>query len=91
MELVAVQMNKEMVIPEEKVMTEVTEISSGNFIEANTETVVLNHLKNDTIIPVFAKDNETILLIECKSVFYIILGSQIPFFIFRRVSSSTAD
>ena len=59
MELVAVQMNKEMVIPEEKVMTEVTEISSGNFIEANTETVVLNHLKNDTIIPVFAKDNET--------------------------------
>ena len=59
MELIEVQRNREMVIPEDKVMTEVVEISSGNFIEANTETVVFNHLKNDTIIPVFAKDNET--------------------------------
>lgn len=59
MELIEVQRNREMVIPEEKVMTEVAEISSGNFIEANTETVVLDHLKNDTIIPVFSKDNET--------------------------------
>lgn len=32
--------------------------SSSNFIEANTKQVSLNHLKNDCIIPVFAKDNE---------------------------------
>ncbi|WP_445749618.1 DUF3871 family protein [Polaribacter sp.] len=33
--------------------------SSSNFIEANTEEVSLEHLKNDCIIPVFAKDNES--------------------------------
>lgn len=33
--------------------------STGNFIEANTSEVSLEHLKNDCIIPVFSKDNET--------------------------------
>ena len=35
------------------------QISSGSFIEANTKQVDLGHLKGDTIIPVFAKDNES--------------------------------
>lgn len=34
-------------------------ITSRNFIEANTAKVTLNHLKNDCIIPVFSKDNES--------------------------------
>jgi len=33
--------------------------SNNNFIEANTLKVNLEHLKNDCIIPVFSKDNET--------------------------------
>lgn len=32
--------------------------SSSNFIESNTKVVTLSHLKDDTIIPVFSKDNE---------------------------------
>lgn len=35
--------------------------STGNFIEANTMKVELDHLKNECIIPVFAKDNESTL------------------------------
>lgn len=34
-------------------------ISTSPFIEANTKKVSLEHLKNDCIIPVFSKDNET--------------------------------
>jgi len=34
-------------------------ISTSPFIEANTEQVELQHLKNDCIIPVFSKDNES--------------------------------
>ena len=35
-------------------------ISSNNkFIEANTQEVSLSHLRQDCVIPVFAKDNET--------------------------------
>lgn len=30
----------------------------NHFIEANTQEVTLNHLKNDCITPVFSKDNE---------------------------------
>lgn len=30
----------------------------NHFIEANTQEVTLQHLKQDCIIPVFAKDNE---------------------------------
>ncbi|TXD46049.1 DUF3871 family protein [Polaribacter sp. IC073] len=35
--------------------------SSSKFIEANTVEVSLNHLREECIIPVFAKDNETTL------------------------------
>src|SRR5690606_23268705 len=33
--------------------------SAPAFMEANTQTVTLEHLKNDCIIPVFSKDNES--------------------------------
>jgi len=36
-----------------------TRNSNNRFIEANTQEVSLNHLKEECIIPVFAKDNET--------------------------------
>lgn len=40
--------------------TEVVQLSTRrNFIEANTIKVGLDHLKNDCMIPVFAKDNES--------------------------------
>ena len=32
--------------------------SNNHFIEANTKSVTLQHLINDTILPVFSKDNE---------------------------------
>ena len=32
---------------------------SSSFIEANTQKVTLEHLKNDCVIPVFSKDNES--------------------------------
>ena len=35
-----------------------TSNKSLHFIEANTQEVTLQHLKNDCITPVFAKDNE---------------------------------
>lgn len=38
---------------------EIISNSDQNFIEANTEKVSLAHLKNDCIIPVFSKDNES--------------------------------
>lgn len=53
MELIA---NNNQVIPKEQV---VTSVSKGNFIEANTEQVTLEHLQKDCIIPVFSKDNES--------------------------------
>jgi hypothetical protein len=37
----------------------VVQKSSSKFIEANTQEVSFNHIKQDCIIPVFAKDNET--------------------------------
>ena len=39
--------------------TQVVQSSKRNFIEANTTKVDLRHLKEDCIIPVFAKDNES--------------------------------
>lgn len=57
MELIAVQNNIEnQIISENEV---ITRTSNGNFIEANTKKVSLEHLKRDCTIPVFAKDNET--------------------------------
>lgn len=38
---------------------EIVTSSNRSFIEANTKKVTLEHLKNDCIIPVFAKDNES--------------------------------
>ncbi|WP_028890805.1 DUF3871 family protein [Tenacibaculum sp. 47A_GOM-205m] len=40
-------------------VSEIIQKPSSKFIEANTTEVTLEHLKNDCIIPVFAKDNET--------------------------------
>jgi hypothetical protein len=34
------------------------ELNKNHFIEANTKSVTLEHLTNDTILPVFSKDNE---------------------------------
>jgi hypothetical protein len=48
--------NNAQIIPKEEV---VTAISKGNFMEANTEQVTLNHLQKECIIPVFSKDNES--------------------------------
>ena len=35
-------------------------VSKGNFMEANTERVTLNHLKNECIIPVYSDNESTI-------------------------------
>lgn len=47
--------------PEHQIIDEAQVIQSGrkNFIEANTIQVDLDHLKNECIVPVFAKDNES--------------------------------
>lgn len=47
--------NNEIIINHKDIIQE----SNGNFIEANTQKVTLEHLKNDCVIPVFSKDNET--------------------------------
>jgi hypothetical protein len=55
MELLTNHNPSEMILDE----TQIIKRSSSNFIEANTKEVHLEHLKNDCIIPVFAKDNES--------------------------------
>ncbi|PKG52917.1 DUF3871 family protein [Olleya sp. 1-3] len=55
MELIANNNVKNMVLSH----LEVTNSTSSSFIEANTEIVSLEHLKEKCTIPVFAKDNET--------------------------------
>lgn len=55
MELIATNNVQSMVIDH----TEVKDKMSSNFIEANTEKVTLEHLKEKCTIPVFAKDNES--------------------------------
>lgn len=60
MELFQVQRNNEMIIPEHQVVTlPENNHTDSQFIEANTIGVSLHHLQEDTIIPVFSKDNET--------------------------------
>ena len=54
MELIANNEPLNMVQQEEEIVN-----SGSSFIEANTETVSLRHLKEKCIIPVFSKDNET--------------------------------
>ena len=56
--------NAEILLPENKVITprSLTEINiKSPFIEANTESVSLSHLKSKNVIPVFTKDNEITL------------------------------
>ena len=57
MELIAVNNIENQIIETKDIVTP----SSGNFIEANTNQVSLEHLKNDCIIPVFSKDMECTL------------------------------
>ncbi len=54
MELIANNEPLNMVQQEMKIVS-----NESSFIEANTETVSLRHLKEKCIIPVFSKDNET--------------------------------
>lgn len=55
MELIANNNTSEMIQAD----VEIVNSKSNNFIEANTTKVALSHLKNDCIIPVFSKDNES--------------------------------
>ena len=55
MELTAISNINNQIIETEKVTT-----SSGNFIEANTKKVSLEHLKKDCIIPVYSDNESTI-------------------------------
>ena len=71
MELTAIQ---QVVVSDHEVVVSTTN-NNNKFIEANTQQVSLAHLKNDCIIPVFAKDNE----------------STIPHFEFIDVVSETAQ
>lgn len=60
MELFQISQQNEMIIPENQVITIANNNNAANqFIEANTKSVTLEHLKKDSIIPVFSKDNET--------------------------------
>ena len=55
MELTINNQINDQIVSEDNVVT----TSNRAFIEANTKQVSLEHLKNDCIIPVFAKDNES--------------------------------
>lgn len=52
-----VVVNEPYEVIESKPLTEPI-VKRSSFIEANTQSVTLEHLKYDTIVPVFAKDNE---------------------------------
>lgn len=55
-----INQQNELIIPEGEVISIPENNNKANqFIEANTIAVSQEHLKNDTIIPVFSKDNET--------------------------------
>jgi len=55
MELIANNQPQQMILD----VSDVEPKSGTNFIEANTKSVTIQHLKNDCVIPVFAKDNES--------------------------------
>lgn len=55
MELITSNPLQDQIIEEDHVI----KTANGNFIEANTIKVTLEHLKNECIIPVFSKDNES--------------------------------
>ena len=54
MELIQINSPMSLIIPE----SEVIKTTNRNFIDANTQSVSLSHLKRDCTIPVFSKDNE---------------------------------
>lgn len=58
MELIAVNNIENQIISEQEITT-ITNNNKSSFIEANTQEVTLEHLKNKCIIPVFSRDNET--------------------------------
>jgi hypothetical protein len=58
MELKQVNIQQELLVPESEV---IVEPSNSPFIQANTQSVTFEHLKNDCTIPVFSKDNECTL------------------------------
>lgn len=59
MELFQINQTSEMIIPESQVITQIkNKIINNQFIDANTIEVTLEHLRNETITPVFAKDGE---------------------------------
>jgi hypothetical protein len=47
------------VVSNHEVESSTTISNNNNFIEANTQQITLSHLRQDCIIPVFAKDNES--------------------------------
>lgn len=70
MELFQINQTSEMIIPESQVITlPENKQQSTEFLGSNTEEVTLEHLINDTITPVFAKDGEVAVshsqFIEC--------------------------
>ncbi|WP_431133688.1 DUF3871 family protein [Psychroserpens mesophilus] len=75
MELIANNNTQNMVLSH----TEVVNNTSKNFIEANTEKVSLEHLKQKCTIPVFAKDNEsTISHFQFINETFEMIKSQFP-------------
>ncbi|WP_177763174.1 DUF3871 family protein [Flavobacterium sp. I3-2] len=62
--------------------SKIVNTSKTKFIEANTIEVSLSHLKEDCIIPVFAKDNETTIshtefILAVKDALHSILGNNV--------------
>ncbi|TWO31506.1 DUF3871 family protein [Seonamhaeicola sediminis] len=55
MELIANRNPQQMILDTSEIVSK----SGTNFIEANTKSISLNHLRKDCTIPVFAKDNES--------------------------------
>lgn len=75
MELIANRNPQQMILDTSEVVSK----NGTNFIEANTKSVSLNHLRKDCTIPVFAKDNEsTISHFEFIDATYDLVRQQFP-------------
>ena len=75
MEMIANRNPQQMVLN----TSEVVSRNGTKFIEANTKSVSLNHLRKDCTIPVFAKDNEsTISHFEFIDATYDLVRQQFP-------------
>ena len=91
MELLALSQNPTIEIVED---SKIVNPSKTRFIEANTLQVSLSHLKEDCIIPVFAKDNETTIshysfINTVQEVLHEILGSNTQLKLDIRVSQNS--